>query len=173
MRIEGTIVDGRSDSLPIRPPIDIPLVGQDRAGDLSVVPLARSVAADKNAAAAVLFVNSRGGSSTASEAMRQSLELIAKRKPLVIAMARRVIGTWFDPRPVDRGAAVSTGSTSLYRQARHQRPVLEAGSTARRLPLRTSRLEGDDDPFTDEERTSQGRLVAYELFSNRSVRRAR
>ncbi len=86
MRIEGTIVDGRTDSLPIKPPIDIPLVGQDRAGDLSVVPLARQVAADKNAAAAVLFVNSRGGSSTASEAMRQALELIAKRKPLVIAM---------------------------------------------------------------------------------------
>src|SRR4029077_478243 len=86
MRIEGTIVDGRTASLPLRPPIDIPLVGQDRAGDLSVVPLARQVAADKHAAAAVLFVNSRGGASTASEAMRQALELIAKRKPLVVAM---------------------------------------------------------------------------------------
>src|SRR5260370_30195833 len=86
MRIEGTIMDGRSGGLPVRPPIDIPLVGEDRAGDLSVVPLARQVAADKRAAAAVLYVTSRGGSPTASEAMRQALELIAKRKPLVIAM---------------------------------------------------------------------------------------
>src|SRR5207253_10962344 len=75
MRIEGTIVDGRSGRLPVKPHIDIPLAGDDRAGDLTVVPLARQVAADKRAAAAVLFVNSRGGSATASEAMRQALEI--------------------------------------------------------------------------------------------------
>src|SRR5207244_7514120 len=44
MRIEGTIVDGRSGRLPVKPPIDIPLLGEERAGDLSVVPLARQVA---------------------------------------------------------------------------------------------------------------------------------
>src|SRR5260370_1685441 len=86
MRMEGTIADGRTESLPIRPPIDVPLVGQDRPGDLSVVPLARQVAADKNAAAAVLFVNPRGGSSPASVPMRQALHLIPHRKPLVIPM---------------------------------------------------------------------------------------
>ena len=86
LRIEGTIIDGRSGRLPVKPPIDVPLVGDDRAGDLSVVQLARQVAADKRAAAAVLYVNSRGGSSTASEAMRQALAVIAERKPLVVVM---------------------------------------------------------------------------------------
>ncbi len=86
LRIEGTIVDGRSERLPIKPPIEVPLVGGDRAGDLSVVQVARRVAADKRAAAAVLYVNSGGGSATASEAMRQAIERISATKPLVVAM---------------------------------------------------------------------------------------
>jgi protease IV len=86
IRIEGTIVDGRSGRLPVRPPVDIPVLGDQRAGDLTVVQLARQVAADKRAAAVVLYVNSRGGSATASEAMRQALDQINARKPLVVAM---------------------------------------------------------------------------------------
>jgi protease-4 len=86
MRIEGTIVDGQSGRVPFRPPVDIPLVGDDRAGDLTVVQVARQVAGDKRAAAVVLYVNSRGGSSTASEAMRRALQTIAARKPLVVVM---------------------------------------------------------------------------------------
>jgi protease-4 len=86
LRIEGTIIDGRSGRLPVKPPIDIPIVGDARAGDLTVVQLARQVAADKRAAAAVLYVNSRGGSATASEAIRQALDQINARKPLVVVM---------------------------------------------------------------------------------------
>jgi protease-4 len=86
LRIEGTIVDGRSGRLPVQPPVDIPLIGDSRAGDLSIVQLARQVAADKRAAAAVLYVNSRGGSASASEAMRQALDQINSRKPLVVVM---------------------------------------------------------------------------------------
>jgi protease IV len=86
MRIEGTIVDGQSGRVPVRPPVEVPLVGDDRAGDLTVVQVARQVAANKRAAAAVLYVNSRGGSSTASEAMRRALRSIASRKPLVVVM---------------------------------------------------------------------------------------
>ncbi len=86
LRIEGTIIDGRSGRLPVKPPVDIPIVGDTRAGDLSIVQLARQVAADGRAAAAVLYVNSRGGSATASEAMRQALDQINARKPLVVVM---------------------------------------------------------------------------------------
>jgi protease-4 len=86
LRIEGTIVDGRSGRLPVRPPVNIPILGDSRAGDLTVVQLARQVAADKRAAAAVLYINSGGGSATASEAMRQALDQISARKPLVVVM---------------------------------------------------------------------------------------
>jgi protease-4 len=172
MRIEGTIVDGRTESLPIRPPIDIPLVGQDRAGDLSVVPLARQVAADKNAAAAVLFINSRGGSSTASEAMRQALELVAKRKPLVIAMGSAAAsggylvatpGQWIVARPgtLTGSIGVFTGklvTSDLFSKLLVNRETVAFGKHVT--------LEGDDDPFTDEERTIVQQEIGrvYELF---------
>lgn len=86
LRIEGDIVDGRSE----RPPSDVPaplrMFLRQRAGDLSVVQDARSVLRDRRAAAVVVYVDSRGGSSTASEAMAAALQKIAEKKPLVVAM---------------------------------------------------------------------------------------
>jgi protease IV len=172
MRIAGTIVDGRTETLPIRPPIDLPLVGQDRAGDLSVVPLARQIAADKNAAAVVLFINSRGGSSTASEAMRQAVELIAKRKPLVVAMGSAAAsggylvatpGQWIVARPgtLTGSIGVFTGklvTSDLFSKLLVNRETVAFGKHVM--------LEGDDDPFTDEERTIVQKEIGrvYELF---------
>jgi protease IV len=86
LRIEGTIIDGRSGGLPIKPPINVPILGDPRSGDLTVVQVARQVAADKRAAAAILYVNSGGGSATASEAMRQAIDQINARIPLVVVM---------------------------------------------------------------------------------------
>ena len=86
LRVEGLIIDGRSERPPVKPPVPIPLVGGERSGDLSVVQAARQIAGDKRAAAAVLYVNSGGGSATASEAMRNALEKINVCKPLVVAM---------------------------------------------------------------------------------------
>jgi len=172
MRIEGTIIDGRSGRLPVKPPIDIPLAGDDRAGDLTVVPMARQVAADKRAAAAVLFVNSRGGSATASEAMRQALELVAKRKPLVIAMGpvagsgRYLVATpgqWIVARPgtLTGSIGVLTGklvTSGLFSKLLVNRETVAFG--------RHVTLESDDDPFTDEERRIVQAEIdrTYELF---------
>ncbi len=172
MRVEGTIVDGRSGRLPVAPPIEVPLLGEDRAGDLSIVPLARQVAADRHAAAAVLFVNSRGGSATASEAMRQAIDLIGKRKPLVIAMGAAAgsggylvatPGKWIVARPgtLTGSIGVLTGKLvtgGLFSKLAVNRETIAFGQHVT--------LEGDDDPFTDDER----RIVqleidrVYELF---------
>jgi protease IV len=84
--IEGMIVDGQSQQPPVEPPIPLPLVADRRAGDLSVVPVVRRVTADRRAAAVVLYVDSRGGSATASESMRAALARLAAKKPLVVAM---------------------------------------------------------------------------------------
>jgi protease-4 len=172
MRVEGTIIDGRSDRLPIKPPIDLPLIGEDRAGDLTVVPQARQIAADKRAAAAVLFVNSRGGSGTASEAMRQAIGLIAKRKPLVIAMGATagsggyliaMPGQWIVARPgtLTGSIGVLTGkfvTSGMFSRLLVNRETIAFGQHVT--------LEGDDDPFTDEERKIvEGEINRmYELF---------
>ncbi|OLB92754.1 MAG: hypothetical protein AUI15_20250 [Actinobacteria bacterium 13_2_20CM_2_66_6] len=158
MRIEGTIIDGRSGRLPVKPPIDVPLVGEDRAGDLSVVPLARQVAADKRAAAVVLYVNSRGGSSTASEAMRLALNVIAKRKPVVVVMGP-VAGSggywvatpasWIVARPGTLtgsigvlGGKIITGG--LWPKLLFNRETIAFGEHAT--------MEGDEQPYSDDER---------------------
>jgi protease IV len=86
LTVEGAIVDGYSEHSPLSLPIPLPFVYEDRAGDLSVVETARRVLADPRAAAVILYVDSGGGSATASEAMRSALAKIAARKPLIVAM---------------------------------------------------------------------------------------
>ena len=86
IRIEGPIIDGRSQLPPSRSPLPLPLVFSPRAGDLTVTQQARAALVDRRAAAVVLYVNSPGGSSTASEAMWAALQKLAAKKPLVAVM---------------------------------------------------------------------------------------
>jgi len=158
MRIEGTILDGHSGRLPARPPIDIPLVGEDRAGDLTVVQMARQVAADKRAVAAVLYVNSRGGSSTASEAMRRALQVVASRKPLVVVMGPVAAsggydvatpGAWIVARPGTLtgsigvlGGKIVTGA--LWTKLLFNRETIGFGDHVT--------MQSDERPYSEEER---------------------
>src|SRR5438093_11573260 len=85
IRIQGTIIDGRSGRPPVAPPVEIPIVGEPRAGDLTVVQVVRQVAADRRAAAAVVYVDSRGRSVPAWEAMRQARPVAAVATGVVIS----------------------------------------------------------------------------------------
>jgi protease-4 len=158
LRIEGTIVDGRSGRPPIRPPIEIPLVGGDRAGDLTVVQTARQLATDRRAAATVIYVDSRGGSATASEAMRQTLDVIARRMPVVVVMGPvagsggyfvATPGAWIVARPstLTGSIGVLTGkfvTSDLWRKLLVNRETIAFGEH--------STMESDEKPYTDEER---------------------
>ena len=158
MRIEGTIMDGRSGRPPVKPPIEVPLVGDPRAGDLTVVQVARAVAADKRAAAAVLYVNSRGGSSTASEAMRQALEVVAKSKPLVVVMGPiagsggywvSTPGRWLVARPSTLTGSIGVLSGKLVTSGLWSKLLV----TRETIALgKHSTLESDEKPFSAEER---------------------
>ena len=167
MRIEGTIIDGQSGRIPVRPPIEVPLVGDDRAGDLTVVQVARQVAADKRAAAAVLYVNSRGGSSTASEAMRRALQSVAARKPLVVVMGPvagsggydvATPGAWIVARPGTLtgsigvlGGKVVTGA--LWTKLLFNRETIAFGDHAT--------INSDEKPYSDVERDIISREVDH------------
>jgi protease-4 len=172
MRIEGTIVDGRSGGMPVRPPVDIPFLGDDRAGDLTVVQAARQVAADKRAAAAVLYVNSRGGSATASEAMFQALAVVAARKPLVVVMGPvagsggyyvATPGSWIVARPgtLTGSIGVLTGkfvTGGMWSKLLFNRETIAFGEHVT--------LESDQAQFTDEQRAIVRRGIerTYHLF---------
>ena len=86
LRIEGAIIDGQSQHPPVSPPIPLPLLLQEQAGDLTVVQQARRLARTRRVAAVVLWIDSPGGSATASEAMAAALQALADRKPLVAVM---------------------------------------------------------------------------------------
>lgn len=107
MSIEGMIIDGRSGQPPMEPPIPIPVVMDNRAGDMSVVQTIRQIYADKRAAGVVLYVNSRGGSATASESIRLALEKLSAQKPLVVVMG---------PIAASGGYWVSTPGKMIFAQ---------------------------------------------------------
>lgn len=167
MRIEGTIIDGRSGRPPVRPPVDVPLVGDERAGDLTVVQLARQVASDRRAAAMVLYVNSRGGSSTASEAMRQALAVVAARKPVVVVMgpvagsggyAVSTPASWIVARPSTLtgsigvlGGKIVTGG--LWAKLLLNRETVALGEHAA--------MQSDERAFTKEERAILTREIQH------------
>ena len=172
LRIEGTIIDGRSGRLPIKPPVEVPLVGDDRAGDLTVVQAARQVAGDKRAAAVVLYVNSRGGSSTASEAMRQALNVIAARKPLVVAMGPiagsggywvATPGSWILARPGTLTGSIGVLSGKIVTGGIWSKLMVNRETIAFG---RHATIENDEKLYTDEEREIvKGQIDRiYQLF---------
>ncbi|HYR47780.1 MAG TPA: S49 family peptidase [Candidatus Polarisedimenticolia bacterium] len=158
IRIEGTIIDGRSGRPPVAPPVEVPIVGDPRAGDLTVVQVARQVAADRRAAAVVVYVDSRGGSATASEAMRQALAVVAAKKPVVTAMGPvagsggywvATPGRWIVARPgtLTGSIGVLTGKLitgGLWAKLLVNRETVAEG--------RRAVMEGDENPYTAEER---------------------
>ena len=172
IRIEGTIVDGRSSRMPIQPPVELPLLGDERAGDLTVVQVARRVAADKRAAAAVLYVNSRGGSATASEAMRQALAQVAARKPLVVVMGPvagsggywvAMPGSWIVSRPGTLTGSIGVLTGKLVTGAMWAKLLLNRETVAFGEHVT---LENDERPYSDEQRATVTREVEriYGLF---------
>jgi protease-4 len=72
--------------MPLAVPLAAPLVLSPRSGDLTVVQAARRVLADRRAEACVVFIESPGGSATASEAIYQALSALGHKKPVVAAL---------------------------------------------------------------------------------------
>ncbi len=82
----GMIIDGTSANPPAQPPIPIPFLGNNRIGDLTVVQQIRNIIRDQNCVGVVFYVDSNGGSATASEAMASALDELAKTRPVVVYM---------------------------------------------------------------------------------------
>ena len=82
----GMIVDGESATPPSDMPIPIPFVGGERLGDITLNQQVRNLMQDPQCGALVLYIDSGGGSATASESMASALEEFAKSRPLVVYM---------------------------------------------------------------------------------------
>lgn len=84
LRVAGLMMPGESGSPPVN--IPIPIIGGERAGDLTVVRQARALMKNKNAAAVVLLIDSGGGAAMTAEAMTAALAELAADRPLLAYM---------------------------------------------------------------------------------------
>jgi protease-4 len=175
LRIEGMIVDGRSRRVPMRPPLAPPILFQDQCGDLTVIEQARAIAANPRVAAVAVWVDSGGGSATASEAIAGALSGLARRKPLVAAMGSAAgSGGYYVTTPAHRVFAhpgTVTGSVGVIAGKVVTRGVFDRLLVHRELVQRGahSAMWHPDLPFTEAEQKKLGELVerSYELFLRR------
>jgi protease IV len=84
LRVGGTMMKGESG----KPPVDLPIpfVGDERAGDVTIVQQVRGLMKNKAAAAVILYVDSPGGDANAAEAMTSAFNELAKDRPLIVYM---------------------------------------------------------------------------------------
>ena len=177
IRIEGVIIDGWSQQPPSKSPLPLPLVFDPRAGDLTVVQQARRVLMDRRAAAVVVYVNSTGGSASASEAMAAALQKIAAKKPLVAVMGPTAASggyyvstpaQWISAQPgtITGSIGVLTGkviTSDLLDKLLFRRESIARGAHAD--------FQGTERPFNDEERQTVRENIerVYDVFLDRVI----
>ena len=83
VRVEGTIMEGRSQSFPL----PVPLIGNRFSGAETVVQALRSAAEDERLAALVLYVDSPGGGVLASDLIAREVRKLREKKPVVAYMS--------------------------------------------------------------------------------------
>ncbi|MBT9177535.1 MAG: Protease 4 [Firmicutes bacterium] len=175
IRITGNIVDGVSAKPPVKPPLPIPFLFSERAGDISVVAQARAALRDKRVKGVLLYVDSGGGSATASEAMYQALAKLAAKKPVVALMGSvAASGGYYVTTAAQWVVASSgtiTGSIGVLTGKLVDGPLLKR-LLANRITLYrgdSALLESSDQPYTPRERQVEWESISsiYELFLRR------
>jgi protease-4 len=153
----------------------VPLVVAEQCGDLTVVRQARRLAADRRVGAVVLWIDSGGGSATASEAMAAALRTLGGRKPLVAAMGSvAASGGYYVATPAARVFAqpsTLTGSIGVLSGK------VAVGGALRRLLLNSETITrgqrasmfGTERPFREDEKAKLRDAIerSYQLFLER------
>ena len=175
IRLEGAIVDGRSRQPPFKSPLPAPLLFNKRAGDLSVVQQVRRALADPRAAAVVLYVDSPGGSASASEAIASALQKLAAKKPLVAVMGPvaasggyyvSTAAQWIVARPGTVTGSIGVLAGKMVLSGLLDKLLLGRESINRGL---RADLEASERPFDDDERQVMLGAVqrSYDVFLDR------
>ncbi|MDA1062701.1 MAG: S49 family peptidase [Chloroflexi bacterium] len=171
--IEGLIVDGESRRTPV--PLPLPLLGDARSGDLTVVQAIRRAQRDSRIGAVVVYVDSPGGSPFASEAIHAAITLLNVEKPVVVAMGSvAASGGYYVAAPGYRVFAqpgTLTGSIGVVSTKIVARGLLDR-LALRRETLHRGRhalLPSAERPYTAEERALVSAQIrrSYQLFVER------
>lgn len=176
--VSGTMVLGESAHPPAEPPVPIPFIGSERAGDVTIVRQARELMKRDDVAAVVLYVDSPGGVAIAAEAMTSALDELAKTRPLIVYMNRvaasggyyiATAGRWIVAQP-----GTITGSIGVVTA----KPV--TGGLLERLKINTleftrganADLYSEQTPFSAAQRAQMRETIEhlYSLFIGRVAR---
>ena len=129
LHLSGAIVDGKEDS----------------AGEIVSGPMVKAIEEleqDERIKGVVVRVNSPGGSATASEAIRQALDALARKKPVVISMGEMAAsgGYWVSciGQPIYAERGTITGSIGVFSLK------LSLGSMLRRVGVHVESVTLDD-----------------------------
>lgn len=161
--VSGLMIPGESGAPPVDLPI--PIIGGERAGDLTVTAQARRLMRDRRAAAVLLVIDSGGGSAAAAEAMTAALAELSRDRPLVAFMntvaasggyyiataARHIVA---QPAAITGSIGVITAklvTAGLLERLRVNRVELLRGANADLL--------SDAAPFTDAQRARMAQIV--------------
>ncbi len=175
LRVEGNIVDGKSQRPPARPPLPLPFLFNEQTGDLSFVQQARQVLKEKRAKAVLLYIDSGGGSAASSEAMTSILQKIAARKPLA-AMMGSVAGSggYYVATPASyivAQPATMTGSIGVISARLVNSRLMERLLLTRETIQRGQKdlFGSPEEPFNEEERKKAWDFInqIYDLFVKR------
>lgn len=134
LHLSGTIVDGKEDS-----------PGQIVSGPM--VKAINELTNEDHIKGVVVRINSPGGSATASEAIRQALDELAKKKPIVISMGEMAAsgGYWVTciGQPIYAEHGTITGSIGVFSLK------LSMGSLFRRLGVHVESIAIDESAASD------------------------
>ncbi len=175
LRVQGNIVDGKSQRPPGRPPFSLPFLFNDQTGNLSFVQQAHRVLKDKKAKGVLLYIDSGGGSAASSEAINSSLQKIAAQKP-VVAMMSSVAGSggYYVATPASyivAQPATITGSIGVITAKVVNSRLLERLLLNRETIQRGKKdlFDSPEEPFTEEEKKKAWEFISqiYELFIKR------
>lgn len=175
IRVTGIIIDGRSSRPQFTPPLPLPLLFDERSGDISVVEQVEAARKNKRVKGVLLYVDSGGGSATASEAMASALERLAAEKPLVALMgAVAASGGYYVTTPahwVVASPSTITGSIGVLTAKLVDQGMVTKLLLNRETLIRGERADmgGSARKYSPQERQSvwEGISSIYDLFLER------
>jgi protease-4 len=172
--LQGLIVPGSSRQPPMPLPLPLPVPGRQAGSDTLTAQL-RAAARSRKLAAVVLYVDSPGGSSLASDLIWREIDRLRQEKPVVVYMGNQAAsGGYYVSAPASYVVAQPTTLTGsigiwggkivtrgLYDKVGANREVVSRGKAAG--------LYSDIAPFTEEQRAKiRAELGAgYALFKAR------
>ena len=174
VRVEGTIVRGRSRRLPI----PLPLLGGVQVGSESVVAALRIAEKNRRVGAVLMHVESPGGDALASDLIWREVERIRQKKPVVVLMGNvAASGGYYVSAPASRVVARAntvTGSIGVVLT----RPVaaglfekLDVNPATVQRGARANLLDPRREPSPDELTVLTGQLNGiYGEFKDRVAR---